>query len=494
MPVRGQGRKRFPVLKIGGPNTDMLAVPDLVFSEMNFLQKRDRPTAEPEKDEQASKKKKNRKDRKIAQEEEISAYFGTRKKTTEPNDDGSQPAKKTSRPSSLPSGREHLGQRYGQESVESIVDLPGKPFLGFGSRGIRPHGTSLLSRSGSIHAVPSSSKLFRNATVSTEHPGNVREGLPHRRTISVASSLHSRPTARRPQPTAIETSRHPQRVSEASHVRVKSTVVPVEHMDWTVDEMPRQARSKSPSISPGHVDAAEQERKGPLPSRLPGTERPQSRQPPPARPASQWNDGNGQPPIPNNQRENLDPKTSSSPMGKLLYRCAAAVMSKSPIEMPQMLPDPTWQQRRLSETVEPVPDQTAWVGSDYDDRRPYGQRVHWQDLIHDTQPSVSYDQTAPVEYDDYQGAALDSIYEEPPVNDTVPTEEIVLEKEQAWQEEPLNHPARYDQSYVDMAYNEEGIQEDSSYDLEEPNFVQGPEMVEEEPDGLAGFWRPNKLY
>ncbi|KAF2088310.1 hypothetical protein K490DRAFT_64988 [Saccharata proteae CBS 121410] len=108
-------------------------LPDLVFSEMRFLQKRNEP-ADPPVDDARTKRKKKETQRR---EEEISAYFGAKRPALAERS-GNIPSKpdpsqtkvryspaffKISRPSTS------------FQSIKPTIEVPEKPYLGFGSRG-----------------------------------------------------------------------------------------------------------------------------------------------------------------------------------------------------------------------------------------------------------------------------------------------------------------------------------------------------------------------
>ncbi|KAK4973353.1 hypothetical protein LTR28_011236 [Elasticomyces elasticus] len=121
-------------------------VPDLVFSEMKFLQK---PKEQPEEQQNApASKHKNKKDRKRVEEEEISAFFGPKKSAL-----GQQahaiPAKRVTsrRHASVLSQQSDSLARSDVESksIRQSGELPEKQFLGFGSKGAKPDSAGSLS-------------------------------------------------------------------------------------------------------------------------------------------------------------------------------------------------------------------------------------------------------------------------------------------------------------------------------------------------------------
>ncbi|KAK7609939.1 hypothetical protein JOL62DRAFT_150077 [Phyllosticta paracitricarpa] len=108
-------------------------LPDLIFSEMRFLQKQD-DTRDQAQEETRNKRK--RKDPTQAQGQEISAYFGAKRP---PLAD-----KHRQRPSGHRSKSASLRQRCPSrtstrfESAKPTIELPDKPHLGFGSRVVDP--------------------------------------------------------------------------------------------------------------------------------------------------------------------------------------------------------------------------------------------------------------------------------------------------------------------------------------------------------------------
>ncbi|KAK5124155.1 hypothetical protein LTR85_001858 [Meristemomyces frigidus] len=120
-------------------------LPDLVFNEMKFLQKPKDHQDEQPKD--GIEHHTAKKDRKTQHEEEISAYFAAQRPVTNQglrNDRRRQVAK----PAQPQAHQAHAGLREAERRVtDPPVELPEKPFLGFGSKGAHlesqdPHPTS----------------------------------------------------------------------------------------------------------------------------------------------------------------------------------------------------------------------------------------------------------------------------------------------------------------------------------------------------------------
>jgi hypothetical protein len=124
-------------------------VPDLVFSEMKFLQKPESSTKE--EPDPKPKKKSRQKKRHRTSEKEISRYFdvgGTR-----PSDDENH--KRHTPPLDTSAAARDL-----QPVSPVISDLVEKPFLGFGSRGTHPPTTSYYSWSESGRESSTRAKQF----------------------------------------------------------------------------------------------------------------------------------------------------------------------------------------------------------------------------------------------------------------------------------------------------------------------------------------------
>ncbi|KAK5010358.1 hypothetical protein LTR28_010378 [Elasticomyces elasticus] len=120
-------------------------LPDLVFSEMRFLQK---PKEQPEEQQNApASKHKNKKDRKRVEEEEISAFFGP-KKSAPGQQAHAIPAKRvTSRrhASVLSQQSDSLARSdVKPKPIRQSDELPEKQFLGFGSKGAKPDSAGSL--------------------------------------------------------------------------------------------------------------------------------------------------------------------------------------------------------------------------------------------------------------------------------------------------------------------------------------------------------------
>ncbi|KAK4997449.1 hypothetical protein LTR66_003144 [Elasticomyces elasticus] len=144
-------------------------LPDLVFSEMRFLQK---PKEQPEEQQNApASKHKNKKDRKRVEEEEISAFFGP-KKSAPGQQAHAIPAKRvTSRrhASVLSQQSDSLARSdVKPKPIRQSDELPEKQFLGFGSKGAKPDSAGSLPWSVSVHTPPSPLPHFQRAAATIE--------------------------------------------------------------------------------------------------------------------------------------------------------------------------------------------------------------------------------------------------------------------------------------------------------------------------------------
>lgn len=123
-------------------------VPDLVFSEMKFLEK-DNPKVFEERE--PKKKKIRRKDRSKAVQDVISAFFKDKRPPLIERDANLQ--SKTSKTKLKSIVTTENDENFAGKRPESIIEpaeLTAKPYLGFGSRGSRPLSTSYHSWSESV--------------------------------------------------------------------------------------------------------------------------------------------------------------------------------------------------------------------------------------------------------------------------------------------------------------------------------------------------------
>jgi len=152
-------------------HTDRATVPDLVFSEMKFLQKaKVQPEASPRP---AVAKKKRRKDHAQAKEGEISAFFTSTRPAPIEKDETTLPE----HASVLESKGRSCDQLPVINNTAPTVELTDKaPYLGFGSRGPRHGSTSYASWSESNHA-PSTTPA--HLLVETDIPHSQRDSGLH---------------------------------------------------------------------------------------------------------------------------------------------------------------------------------------------------------------------------------------------------------------------------------------------------------------------------
>lgn len=154
-------------------------VPDLAFSEMRFLQKVKPQEEQRDGEERTSAdKRREKKDHKRRKVEEISSYF-TGKPTPgkEKESHGRRSGSEKRRHDHVQSGehpRRASTSEHGRDrscSVVPTIELPNKPFLGFGSRGSRPesHGSIPWSTSPAQHIIAPVIQEGRSSGIVTYH-------------------------------------------------------------------------------------------------------------------------------------------------------------------------------------------------------------------------------------------------------------------------------------------------------------------------------------
>jgi hypothetical protein len=127
-------------------------VPDLVFSEMRFLQKeKDLPESAPQ---HGATKKKRKKDHTHTKEGEISAFFTAVRPVLAEQDGNARPIEiRTNNNKTNAVGNCEREKSQKSSAVVPTIELLDKgPFLGFGSRGPRYESTSCVSWSDSVRA------------------------------------------------------------------------------------------------------------------------------------------------------------------------------------------------------------------------------------------------------------------------------------------------------------------------------------------------------
>lgn len=153
-------------------------VPDLVFNEMRFLQRPKEHQDEGAKEPQTKRSRK--KDRKREQQEEISAYFAEKRPKGEAvakadRNDVDHPTQQDERRRDRSPSRGRHGTRTHEGPP---LELPGKAFLGFGSRGARPssrcsRSTTPLSWSESQRRSPSVHDVQGSRSPRRTHHGRI---------------------------------------------------------------------------------------------------------------------------------------------------------------------------------------------------------------------------------------------------------------------------------------------------------------------------------
>jgi len=208
----------------------MSSVPDLAFSEMSFLNSRQPKPAETAKssDTRPAEKSKRRKSTKAADTEaEISRYFTSTKAPDQYSSDLQDQQKQ----------RDSHRRSLDRDSPPDLIDLPSKPFLGFGSCGIS--SVSPAKRLGSPVMRDFERRLTRSPTRSTSYLTWSQSGA--------LSQLSSRREKHRVLP--LESTRFlnrkgrssKSRKSDASHANLSSS---------HVEKIPVQKRRSPFSVTP----------------------------------------------------------------------------------------------------------------------------------------------------------------------------------------------------------------------------------------------------
>lgn len=147
----------------------MPAVPDLVFSEMKFLQK-EQPSPEPNLQRNVPKKKR-KKDTLHTKEGEISAYF-TSKRAALAEKDAIAPSQRVragTDPTATSCGQGQRERRKSSDVVPTIETLDKDPYLGFGSGGPRHESASYVSWSESVRGPDLTPQLKQPSASQLEH-------------------------------------------------------------------------------------------------------------------------------------------------------------------------------------------------------------------------------------------------------------------------------------------------------------------------------------
>ena len=172
-------------------------MPDLVFSEMRFLQKqKDAPEEQANPDTQ---RRRRRKDFTRANQEEISAYFTTTRPVLAEKESNIQSKVSSSRQAqTLIPGRKNKQQKSASiDSAIPTIELPEKPYLGFGSRGTRHESTPHLSWSSSIRHSSETPILRRALTTIEVGQLETVQARRHGTNININRPLSAVPDARR---------------------------------------------------------------------------------------------------------------------------------------------------------------------------------------------------------------------------------------------------------------------------------------------------------
>ncbi|KAJ4287984.1 hypothetical protein N0V90_011999 [Kalmusia sp. IMI 367209] len=168
------------------------SVPDLVFSEMKFLQKhKDQPETDPQP---GSPKKKRKKDQAHAREQEISAYFTSVRPTLAEKDSKIQ-AKESHRKKLRGIDRSERERSPVVDNAISTVEPTDKiSYLGFGGKGPGHESGSYVSWSESIRAPSVMPARPRIESVITNGQLDLVHGGQEAGNTDGGGMLHSRPT------------------------------------------------------------------------------------------------------------------------------------------------------------------------------------------------------------------------------------------------------------------------------------------------------------
>jgi hypothetical protein len=172
-------------------------VPDLVFSEMRFLQKqKDAPEEQANPDTQRRRRRKNLS---RANQEEISAYFTTTRLVLAEKESNIQSKVSSSRQAQtlIPERKNKQQKSASIDSDIPTIELPEKPYLGFGSRGTRHESTPHLSWSSSIRHSSESPVLRRALTTIEVGQLETVQARRHGTNININRPLSAVPDARR---------------------------------------------------------------------------------------------------------------------------------------------------------------------------------------------------------------------------------------------------------------------------------------------------------
>lgn len=148
-------------------------VPDLVFSEMRFL-RRSSPHADKGRTDSGPRRRKKAVQ---TEDEEISTFFSTKRMPLAERE-GNARQSGMHQPGTLSASSQDRAVSPVKVRDERIIELPAKPYLGFGSKGAKPLDTSKLSWSESICAsLPeplfNESSPAPNSRKDVEPPGEI---------------------------------------------------------------------------------------------------------------------------------------------------------------------------------------------------------------------------------------------------------------------------------------------------------------------------------
>ncbi|KAF2118552.1 hypothetical protein BDV96DRAFT_643794 [Lophiotrema nucula] len=492
--IFSKGRASSPVKGRG--------LPDLVFSEMKFLQKhKDQPDTAPQS---GLSKKKRKKDHAFAREEEISAYFTSVRPPLAEKDVNTQ-AKGATHPTAGAQNRGHNHEPEGSSVIGNAiptVELADKEsYLGFGSRGPQHDSGSYISWSDSVRA-PSATTIRRRAG-STINNGQL-DALPGQSNEAVTNGgdmLHS-PTRH---------SSIARRRTDDSKERFKvSSVATPSHRISRSQSYPQRTCSPyplNPNYGPFRRRTADT---GASPSSMPPPKSLTKRidQDRPMRPQAQLRMGMKQSPDPVEERERPtrraetlyeearlsasdsgEPQTSSS-LGKLLQECDSAFDERrrqepTVRELNNLQAEHVAEQSNAKRVLNQLPTRATR-------KTPTVRFAHVQEFVppmpNVTGPGIYEEQERRQHLFEATGAfdlgMQHHVHDE--CEDATEEEEDVECDDQNWNGNTL--PELGGSHNVESTAFEEG--EAAMYQLEEPRAIsgQGDSVVS------RGFWRPHRLY
>ncbi|KAF2869443.1 hypothetical protein BDV95DRAFT_100711 [Massariosphaeria phaeospora] len=474
-------------------------LPDLVFSEMKFLQKH-KGQPEPAPPPGVSKKKR-KKDHAHAKEEEISAYFTSVRPALAERDVNIQAKEGASRKCAEPELERPQRERssVADNAIPTVESSDKAPYLGFGRRGPRLESGSYVSWSESIRAPsgtprPPPAGLTVNVGQPDSMPSNRQEGDTESRNVrnSQAAPSVTRHVTDGSDGRFQVSSSNPayQRISRSlslpKHTSSPRIVNLVDRTDKTRTSEPAASPSSMPPVVPDgdtrgryqpsqHIDAIESNH-APFPSQKPAGRR--MREGPPE------ND------MKDKAADDIEPQSSSS-LGRILQECNSSFNDRrraaTSYEADMVEPGYTNVRhrdglQRHTPAVQRLPS-VRFAGAEiiYPPRVPnfsgpsiYQQQAQRQSLAE----QYAADENYPVEHTYYADGAY------------VDEEDDVEDYDQEWGRRPEETLP-----YSVEDEDEDDVLVEDLVELHRHRRGHGSETVEQGDNAVdSGFWRPHKLY